>query len=359
MRVNLILPCYAWKPSGGFKVVYEYANRLSKAGFTVNVIHPIFNKKNPFEYSLNKSFFLTIKQYIKHKLFKPNIYWHEVDHNVRIIVTTSLDEKNIPNAEFIIATAWITAEFVVKYASDKGIKYYLVQDFYPYLGRKEDIEKTWQYPMKKIAISKWISSLIMDSGANKNDVIYIPNGIEHNVFYKTNPDELRQVDIIFQYSEINYKNCEIGIQAIEKLKNDFPNLQVVAYGFDCSKRVFPSYFKLFNKINSEDLAKIFNQSKIFLSTSLCEGFALPPAEAMACGCMVITTDNGGNRDYAINGYSAIVTDNSVDDIYNNLKKTLNDNALRKGIAEKGNHLIKSFTWENAAKSLINLLNNSH
>jgi hypothetical protein len=56
------------------------------------------------------------------------------------------------------------------------------------------------------------------------------------------------------------------------------------------------------------VAQIMRESAIFLSFSEREGFGLPPAEAMACGCYVIGYDGGGGREFFDPAYSAPVTD---------------------------------------------------
>jgi len=50
-------------------------------------------------------------------------------------------------------------------------------------------------------------------------------------------------------------------------------------------------------MHESDVARIFRESLIFLSLSYQEGFALPPAEAMACGCVVIGYHGGGGKEY--------------------------------------------------------------
>src|SRR5687768_12298160 len=40
MRINFLLPFYPKLPIGGFKVHYEYANRLAERGHSVSVLHP-------------------------------------------------------------------------------------------------------------------------------------------------------------------------------------------------------------------------------------------------------------------------------------------------------------------------------
>jgi hypothetical protein len=39
VRVTFLMPCYAWRPMGGFRVVYEYASRLVACGLYVTVVH--------------------------------------------------------------------------------------------------------------------------------------------------------------------------------------------------------------------------------------------------------------------------------------------------------------------------------
>ncbi|MCH2544023.1 MAG: glycosyltransferase, partial [Candidatus Atelocyanobacterium sp. ALOHA_A2.5_9] len=55
----------------------------------------------------------------------------------------------------------------------------------------------------------------------------------------------------------------------------------------------------------EDITKLFNHSKVYLYDSaeywgqqnVSEGFGLQPMEAMACGCQVFSSLNGGLSDY--------------------------------------------------------------
>ncbi|MCG9886377.1 MAG: glycosyltransferase family 4 protein [Cyanobacteria bacterium] len=50
-----------------------------------------------------------------------------------------------------------------------------------------------------------------------------------------------------------------------------------------------------NKIPRADLAAAFQKTAIFLWAGNCEGFGLPVAEAMACGCVVVGFHGGGAR----------------------------------------------------------------
>ena len=73
-------------------------------------------------------------------------------------------------------------------------------------------------------------------------------------------------------------------------------------------RLYKQYKKVpwicIDKVNEAKVVEILSESAIFLSTSLYEGFGLPPIEAMACGCVVVGFHGSGGLEYASsdNGY---------------------------------------------------------
>ncbi len=90
-------------------------------------------------------------------------------------------------------------------------------------------------------------------------------------------------------------------------------------------------------LSEEGVAQILRESSIFLSFGFPEGFGLPPAEAMACGCVVAGFHGGGGKEFFwpefsypvpqedITGYVATVE--RVIDLFNNEPETMK----RKGI----------------------------
>jgi hypothetical protein len=59
-------------------------------------------------------------------------------------------------------------------------------------------------------------------------------------------------------------------------------------------------------MGEREVAEVLRSSAIFLSFSDRDGFGLPPAEAMACGCFVVGHHGGGGREFFDPAYSVIV-----------------------------------------------------
>ena len=109
-------------------------------------------------------------------------------------------------------------------------------------------------------------------------------------------------------------------------------------------------------VSEGKLVQIYNSVSIFLSSSLAEGFALPPAEALACGCAVVATDSGGIREYAEHGKTALLSPpGHPEALAQNLLRVLEDDGLRMQLAKQGHEKIKEFTWERSTDLLEKFL----
>jgi len=150
------------------------------------------------------------------------------------------------------------------------------------------------------------------------------------------------------YSKAGYKAGEDGIRALEICRAQRAGLQVILFGPDSTDKAVPSWMARRGTLLQKDLVRIYNQSKICLCSSVAEGFAFPPAEAMACGCAVVSTDCGGIREYATQGVNALLSPpGDPQALAQNVLRLLEDDDLRLRLARKGHERIQSFTWEKA------------
>jgi glycosyltransferase involved in cell wall biosynthesis len=293
--ITFILNGYGPNPIGGFKIIYEYASRLSQRGWKVNVVHP-WNLKKDVTSSILKRIENRLR-FIRHKilgLYLPR-KWFKIGKKVRMMCVPDLSENNIPNADYIVACPVESASYVNEYSRKKGRKFYFIQHFEDWVFNKERVEETWKYPLNKIVISKWLQKIANNLGEKAT---YIPNGLDFSFFRVITPFEKRLMkSICFMSHELSWKGTKYVFDAIGLLKLKYPELVVKTFSAYQKPDKNPEYIEYYFRPSQEKIREIYNSSSIFISPSLSEGWPLPPAEAMMCGCVVIATDIGGHKEY--------------------------------------------------------------
>lgn len=104
-------------------------------------------------------------------------------------------------------------------------------------------------------------------------------------------------------------------------------------------------------IPEADLPALYQQAEVFVYPSRFEGFGLPPLEAMACGCPVVTSNTTSLPE--VTGDAAIlISPDSEQELTAALSRVLTDPGLRSGMIEKGLARAAGFTWEKTARDTL-------
>lgn len=106
-----------------------------------------------------------------------------------------------------------------------------------------------------------------------------------------------------------------------------------------------------------DIAAIYTLAKLFVFPSLYEGFGMPPLEAMACGCPVITSNVSSLPEVAGNA-AMLVDPYSVDEIAKAMDVILSNHYIALDLQEKGFERVKKFNWKDSAKAILEVLKES-
>ncbi|MFM7710576.1 MAG: glycosyltransferase family 4 protein [Ferruginibacter sp.] len=346
-RIHIILPFPVTKPVGGAKIMYEYANRLAARGHRVHIFHSI---KRPFKKSATP---VWIKQWLFALRGVARPRWFPLDARVQSTIVPEITDRYLPDADVVLSTWWQMAFAIHALSPSKGKKFNLIQDYEVWAGQTDNVHASYALPIQHLVIARYLQDLVFEKTGVRP--IHIPNAIDQHRFSLTNPIETRApLSIIMLYSKEPRKGSDYGIRVLERLKETVPILHVVLFGvYPCGENI-PSTFDYHQRPN--DLAALYNQSALFVSPSLGEGWALPPAEAMACGCAVVCTRIGGHLDYAADEQTALLFEpGNEDDMYRAIERALNDQLLRERIARQGNTLITtSFSWNRSVDMLEDL-----
>jgi alpha-1,3-rhamnosyl/mannosyltransferase len=116
--------------------------------------------------------------------------------------------------------------------------------------------------------------------------------------------------------------------------------------------------RLLGFVDDADLPALYRNAVLFVLPSLYEGFGLPVLEAMACGTPVICSDASSLPEVA--GDAALMIDPfDVDGLAAAMARVLQEPDLREGMGARGLAQAKRFTWERAARQLLDVLDALH
>lgn len=104
------------------------------------------------------------------------------------------------------------------------------------------------------------------------------------------------------------------------------------------------------------MRETYSRSLIWLLASHTEGLPGPVLEAMACGAVVISTDNDGSVEVIQDGVNGLIVPKSDFDAFiEKIRLVLSDDPLRKRLAQGGFETAKKYTWANAADRMEEFL----
>lgn len=355
--VTFIMPRTGEIPIGGFKVVYEYANRLVKDGISVNIVYGIASRPISNRFIRLGYYFCRWFRWLKYKLFKeykPNS-WFDTDKRIKHILRYRLNPKAIPETTILVATSWVTAYWVNLYNKiSPRNKAYLIQHFEDWHGSTEEVVSTWKMPLHKIVIAPWLKDIAKNMG---EEAFLIENGFNQEEFYLTIPIKKKNKYLVTMLWHDNpFKACKVGLQTLMVVKKKIPQLKAHFFGVPERPKDLPEWIYYTQMPSHQEHLQIYNESSIFLGPSSKEGFCLTPPEAMLCGCAVVCTNIGGYTVVAKDNETALLAEvGDYNKLADNIIKLIEDDNLRFKIATAGLEFVKQYTWDNAYAKLKRIL----
>ncbi len=299
-----------------------------------------------------------------------NIIWHQITLP-KLVRQHKIDVLHIPSYRRmlwrhpcpLVATIHDLAPLCVK-----G-KYDLLRTFYArwvvkHLAKRQD---------QIIAVSNNTAQDIKHfflTPSSKLNVVH--NGVDHSHYYSENVDCSKALitqrygltSPFFLYvSRLEHpgKNHIRLIKAFEMLHKSHPDWRLVFAGSDwdgaeiiheaVSKSNCKNSIRSLGFVPSEVLPDLMRAAEVFVYPSLYEGFGLPIAEAMACGCPVICSNCNSMLEVAGDA-AATANPENVLAWKTQLKRLASNPHLRRKHALAGLQRARSFDWKHTASASI-------
>jgi glycosyltransferase involved in cell wall biosynthesis len=175
-------------------------------------------------------------------------------------------------------------------------------------------------------------------GINKDFVLYVGNAYPH-------------------------KNLEFLVQAWKNLKEDY---QLVLVGQPdyfyqrLEKMILDLNLKdkviLTGYLSDQELAGLYQQAQAYVFPSLCEGFGLPPLEAMQFNLPVLVS-NTSCLPEILKDSALYFCPQNQDDFKEKLNLILSDLELRKKLIRSSQKLLLKYNWQKMAQQTKDIYNN--
>ncbi len=260
-----------------------------------------------------------------------------------------------------VATWWMTAEPVWRASVVRGLPVYFVQDietsYYPdHEHARNAVLDSYRPEFRYMTISSWNRERLHELGV---DAELIPPGIDLDTF-RARADVARREDMVLALGRANpLKNLPLTVAAWKALNGRSgggggpelclfgvePEL-VEGKGMAAADGV-----RYVFSLDDEQVGELLSQATVFVQTSVHEGFALPPLEAMATGAAVVCTDAHGNRDFCVDGLNCLMPEANTAAVSAALARLLGDSELRARLGAAGIDTAQQYAWERRIDAL--------
>jgi glycosyltransferase involved in cell wall biosynthesis len=218
-----------------------------------------------------------------------------------------------------------------------------------------------------IAISEYTKKeLMVHLGIPEEKIEVIYDGYDRYTFYPVSePDRPRYLApedkvLLYTGSEEPRKNLGMLLQVLQDLAREMPEVKLIKAGGpgialsqkrmrDEVRRMGLDNHVIFTgTISDDELRTLYNIADVFVFPSLCEGFGLPPLEAMACGCPVVASDRTSIPE-VVGDAGILIDPEEQSGWYDVLARILNDPTERVAMKKKSLEQSGRFSWDECAK----------
>lgn len=113
--------------------------------------------------------------------------------------------------------------------------------------------------------------------------------------------------------------------------------------------IFPGYVK------GDELHKLYKLARAFVFPSLYEGFGIPPLEAMASGCPVVSS-NVASLPEVVGDAGLLIDPKNSYKMAEAVADLIDNDTVRNTMVERGYKQAEKFTWEKSARAALEIFN---
>jgi len=186
-------------------------------------------------------------------------------------------------------------------------------------------------------------------------LVYTPNGVDIDKFYDQKRQRKKQLVAVGMLKW--QKGYDYLLQSTQKVFLRYPEYRLVIVGDGPLRRHLEEVadnlgiarrIEFLKGLAYEQLARLLNESTIFVMSSVSEGFPRALVEAIACATPVVATDVGSCREI-VDGVGLIVKPGDPQELEEAITRLIEDGALRGDFSRKCPEVAKRYDWKRTSE----------
>jgi glycosyltransferase involved in cell wall biosynthesis len=237
------------------------------------------------------------------------------------------------------------------------------------LARQEVYPDICRAATTVVAISQFCKQTFVEKFAIDPDKIeVVPNAPQADLVAATGDGIWSQGALPARYllypaNCYRHKNHAMLLDVVQKLRDSGTPMPFIFSGYEVpggfplrkeiASRGLGDLCQVFTDLPAEELRYLYRHALAVVLPTKFEGFGMPAVEAAACGCPVACSDLAALRE--ILGDNALYFNpDNLDDVCQKVARIIDDAALREGLIEQGLTLAGQYTWDNAARRILQI-----
>ena len=142
----------------------------------------------------------------------------------QIRMVPRINNRFVPDADAIVATAWPTAHSISRLSPRKGAKCYIVQHREIDSGLPEDVDATYRLPLFRIAGSEYTARLLREEVGVEAEAV-VRNGIDVSFWSRGSLPRPARSGVLMPHAPGERKGARDGFAAFERVLSRPPTEQ--------------------------------------------------------------------------------------------------------------------------------------
>ncbi len=206
-----------------------------------------------------------------------------------------------------------------------------------------------------LALSKHERGVLIDLGVPADTVSVVANAVDVSQYVASRGSaEASRPTVLFIGQLIPRKGWDLAVETVARLKQSIPDIRLQMITHNTSEMTalqelirthnLDAHVEIHTRVDEAQKVAMLSQAHVLLAPSRYEGFGIPPIEAMAAECPVVTTDCAAGNEVVQHEHTGLLVPyDDVQGFADAIQRILTDHELRERLIAQGRtHVSETF-----------------